>query len=489
KVAGYRAGDGQLFRTAFETWQKNSKGKIRFVYEPVKSQADINCAWVSDQKELRLEDAVGVCSRTANSSNYLQGAGIKVLTFSTAHANFSKDNQFRKNYLEEVCLHEIGHSLGLNHSKSEKDVMCPHAHMRPIISPTVRDLAALNSLYVTNIYETIGAALDAVDSGNYKAAQIQLDKALATNPKDSQAREAICICYFNAATKALHKNDYETAIKLLTKSRDLVSGTDTDTRREDVLKALHYAYLQAGRSKDAQDLEKQYSSLQAKATNSASFLDQYGLKRESLPYYEEALAKHPDDPAIREKFCYLLVLLARDELHKNNDEEAISLLIRAKGMLRKGMPDEIIDKVIGELRRVYEYSHRYDESDRAARDGAALKPPPPPQKKRTPEEDLADLTAAAKKEHPDDWVSPTAAKSQYAKLKLLYEQYVEALRKGAAAAQVKNRPGWGATFIVLYKGYDGRKPPNPLSSLFEIRHRLIDMTNESAVIGIECGLP
>lgn len=489
RVAGYRAGDGELFRTAFDIWQKKSNGKIRFVMEPAKSAADIKCDWTSDQKELKLPDAVGVCSRTADRSNYLVGAEIKVLTFSTDHANFSKDEEFRKNYLQEVCLHEIGHSLGLNHSASEKDLMCPRVHIPPVTNPTGRDLTAMTSLYLSNIYETIGAALDAVDSGKYKAALILIEKALAKNPGDSQARDALCACSFNAATKALQDQDYETAIKLLTKARDLTSASRSDDKREQVLKTLHYAYHQAGKSKEARDLEKLDPSLNPQAPSSASFLDQYGLNREALPCYEEALAKNPDDLAVREKFCFLLVMLARDELKRNQDEEAISLLTRAKGMLRRGMPEEIIDKVIGELRRVYEWSHRYDEADQAAREGAALKPPPPAERKRTPQDDMADLVAAAKEAHPDSWASPAAEKSQYARLKSTYERYAAELRDSIALVHAKNRSGWAAALIVKYRGYDGRKPPNPLAALFELRHRLIDMTNESAVVAIECGLP
>jgi hypothetical protein len=81
KTQGYMPGDGQLMRTAFETWQKQSGSKIRFVYEPVQTRADITCAWVSDQKDIEIVDAIGICSRFVSQSNYLSHAAIKVLTF------------------------------------------------------------------------------------------------------------------------------------------------------------------------------------------------------------------------------------------------------------------------------------------------------------------------------------------------------------------------------------------------------------------------
>src|SRR5277367_1545816 len=151
KIAGYRPGDGQLLRSAFETWQKQSDGKITFENEPVRDLADITCAWVSDQKDLQSSDAIGTCSRVADTRNHICHAEIKVLTFSIGGPR-ELDNHFRRNLLEEVCLHEIGHSLGLNHSTNENDVMSPNAHWKPIPTPTKRDVAALNSLYLTSAY-------------------------------------------------------------------------------------------------------------------------------------------------------------------------------------------------------------------------------------------------------------------------------------------------------------------------------------------------
>jgi tetratricopeptide (TPR) repeat protein len=490
KVAGYRAGDEQLLRAAFEAWQRQSNGKIRFVYEPVQARADITCTWVSDQKDLKFADAVGVCSRSADGYNYLFRAEIKVLTFTTGRdAPSGFDDQFRKNYLKEVCLHEIGHSLGLNHSSSENVVMCPHVHLQPITTPTRSDVAALNSQYLTNVNEYISAALDAIAGHQYKAVLAPLDKALMANPADSQTRDTICICLCNAATEALHMSDYTTAIKLLAKARELESSGESTKIRERVLKNLHYVYIQSGQSKDAEELEKQNVSLQTAAQDSASFLDQYGVKRESLPYYEEALAKSPDDLAIQEKFCFLLVMLARDELNKNNDDEAISLLNRAKRLLRREMPKQIKDKVLDTLRQAFLKDERYDEADQTFKDAAALRPPPAETNKFTAENDIASLVSAAKSKHPDAWSSPTAETSQSAKIRLAYEQYVESLRNCAATLNAPDAPGWAAALIVRNKHYDGQGTSNLLGTVFDLRHRLIALTDEGAVINVECVLP
>jgi tetratricopeptide (TPR) repeat protein len=491
KMPGYKAGDGLLLRSAFETWQRQSGGKLRFVYEPVQTRADITCGWVSDQKVLPIADAVGVTWRWADGNDYLYRAEIKVLTFTTWHyapSNF--DNQFRKNCLEEVCLHEIGHSLGLNHSTSENDVMCPHMHWQPITTPTTRDVAALSSLYLTNYYENISAAVDAIQCGQYKAALAPLDKVILANPKDGQTRDALCTCLSNAATAAMHDADYATAIKLLTKANELASGSESTRVREQVLKNLHYAFLQSGRSKEAEKLEKQNASLLTSTSqDSASFLDQYGMKRESMPHYEEALAKSPDDLAIRGKFCFLLVMLARDELNKNNDDDAISLLTRAKSLLRRGMPPDIIDKVISALSNVYEGEGRYDAADQVWKGKAALLPPPAEETKPTSEDDIARLKSAAKKKHPEEWLGTKAEKSQCAKIELAYQQYAEALRQCATTMNAKDEPTWALVFIVRNKLYDRHGAQDPLGTMFDLRHRLIDLTDEGAVVDLEARLP
>lgn len=484
KVDGYHAGDSELLRSAFEEWQRQSGGKVRFVLEPVQSRADVTCAWKSEQKDMLLADAIGVCSRAADGNNYLYHAEIRVLTFTSGRSVPSGfDNQFRKNCLKEVCLHEIGHSVGLNHSSSENDVMCAHAHWRPLIAPTTRDLAALSSLYFTHVADTINGALDAIRLGEYEGAIGPLDKVLASNPKDEQTRNMICICLNNAATNALTKKNYTTAINLLTRANGLATGKDSKHIQDRVITNLYYAYLQAGRTHEASQLAKENPSLDITDDESTSFLDKYGATRDAIPYYEEALAKNPDDPAIRKRFCFLLLILAQNELSKDNNDEAISLLTRAKNLLRQGMPRSVINKVMNTLYQACSAAGRYDEADETTRFADSLMPKPPD---TTPHDDVAALVAAAKKKDPKAWSNPEAEKAKTGEIQAVYEQYVQTLRECATKLNVKQQAGWAAIFIVRHRQFAAR---DILQPVYSFRQHLVALTDENAVTDVECALP
>lgn len=374
KVPGYTAGDGLLIRRAFETWQKQTGGKIQFVFQTIQSGADISCAWVSEPKQLEIIDAVGVCSRSASRNGFMISAGIKILTFTGwKYLPSSFENQFRKNCLESTCLHEVGHSLGLNHSSSGGDLMYPVFHWKPMLVPSTHDTAALNSLYLSNVYELLTSAFDGSQSGDYKSAMVSLNKAVSLNVKDTQTRDTICFCLADTARVAMKKADYPAAIELLTKARQLLSQSESEKTKILVLKTLQYAYLKSGKLKEAEDLEKQNVALQNADTDSGpSFLDQYGLKTESIPHYEKALLDAPNDVAIREKFCLLLVTLAKDEMDFDRAEQAIPLLTRAKNLLTKDVSHPVMSKVFTALCRAYQNLELYNEVDETSRERTKL---------------------------------------------------------------------------------------------------------------------
>jgi hypothetical protein len=105
-----------------------------------------------------------------------------------------------------------------------------------------------------------------------------------------------------------------------------------------------------------------------------------------------------------------------------------------------------------------------------------------------PDELVTNLVVAAKKKHPELWLSPHAQKSQRAKITLAYEQYVEALRECATKLNAKDEPTWAMIFVVRHKQNDRPGAQDALGIMFARRHRLIDLTDENAVVALEAGL-
>lgn len=486
KVKGYNTGDSQMVRASFDLWQRLNGGKIKFTYVPTKANADIVCAWASEQKELNFPDAVGLCT-TYSKDKVISKAEILILTFSDPI--FNQDLQYRKRTLTEIILHEIGHSLGLNHSTSENDVMTYHIHSEPLAQPTNRDLSSLKTLYLTNIGDMITAAVDCVDRENFKQAIEILDKIIALNPKDGQTRDTVCICLRKIANYSIYKEDYQTGIKHLLKAKSFFDGTETKKVKDSVIRKLTQAYLKTGNMKAVNELEQQQGvKSEVSQTNSASFLDQYGLRPDSIPHYEKALAENPDDLAIREKFCFLLVTLAKDETRQQKYDQAIPLLVRAKEMLRAGMPKSVFEKVINALHAAYLTEHRYDEAD-SVWNGVTELLPKEEKWKYSPEAALAELISAAKRKHREWWLNPLVAKSETEKIKSTYNKYVEALRQCGAAAKIKYEVTWPTVLAVRARKYDKPGAQEPFGTMFALRHQLINLADESAVIAAEVGLP
>ena len=54
---------------------------------------------------------------------------------------------------------------------------------------------------------------------------------------------------------------------------------------------------------------------------------------------------------------------------------------------------------------------------------------------------------------------------------------------------MQRMPTWALVFIVRHKQYDRRGAQDALGAMFDLRHRLIDLTDEGTVIELEAQLP
>ncbi len=113
--------DEQLAEWALNDWAKASNGSVDFVRSPL-SKARIRLYWASTGNrglygEARAITVDGKPGAEVDIRPSLHALGHKV------EGVGSKDQLFRHTVVYLTCLHEIGHALGLPHTRSFSDIM------------------------------------------------------------------------------------------------------------------------------------------------------------------------------------------------------------------------------------------------------------------------------------------------------------------------------------------------------------------------------
>jgi tetratricopeptide (TPR) repeat protein len=142
-VSGYRPEYDGFCQQAFKDWAAASSGKLAFEFVKQPDNADISWGWTDDFSKV-ASVAEGGEAKVDSSGKAIKHATITVLT-----QNPSIDTPLSGNQVRAVCLHEIGHALGIiGHSPRPEDIMycsMPAATIKPTLSP--RDLLTIQKLY------------------------------------------------------------------------------------------------------------------------------------------------------------------------------------------------------------------------------------------------------------------------------------------------------------------------------------------------------
>lgn len=121
-VPGFKSHWREILLRSFEDWSKASGGLVRFQLVAKRDDANIDCFFVCDDNHATggmNSDAEAGEAKMFMDKDGLSNGSIKILTRSLSTILPLTDNRVRV-----ICLHEIGHALGLaGHTTNPDDIM------------------------------------------------------------------------------------------------------------------------------------------------------------------------------------------------------------------------------------------------------------------------------------------------------------------------------------------------------------------------------
>ena len=213
-VEGYRPEFEESLRQAFDDWTLNTNGKIAFVFVTDPTQAQMDVTWTSDLHSPALKAEAGL-AKTSYGPDGINKAEILLLTVDPF-----KEGPIARNYLYNICLHEIGHALGLQgHSPYPDDIMASSLYVQHGLSDrdinTIlvlysRDAASVADLPDKDEYgrplppavkaeRLANTGTAAAMAGKYETAIEKLQAALELNPNMDLAKKNLAVAANNLA--------------------------------------------------------------------------------------------------------------------------------------------------------------------------------------------------------------------------------------------------------------------------------------------------
>lgn len=235
-VPGYRPEFDDCLRHAFREWTTATNGKVKFDIVSNRDGAAMVVAWTDDMHAPELKAEAGKAS-VVQDADGIKSADVKLLTVSPW-----KEGPLGCELLYNICLHEIGHALGiLGHSPYPEDIMYPLLSTQTGITP--RDVRTLNVIYAAGKESLAVASADsgttsdqsdfdrlspkiqaelllkagtkACFAGNYEDSISKLDRVLKVDPDNALARSNLAVAANNLAVKT---ESQDARLKLLHKA-------------------------------------------------------------------------------------------------------------------------------------------------------------------------------------------------------------------------------------------------------------------------------
>lgn len=147
-IPGYQNAYNQILMQAFSMWATGSQNRFAFTLVPDASQCDIFCSWTGDPGQIAEGGRAVEGGLTKLSGQPMPNAEVSITNAKVIILTNRGGTSLDDNAMMKVCLHEVGHALGINgHSNNNQDTM--FFTESPTVMPALsnRDKATITRLY------------------------------------------------------------------------------------------------------------------------------------------------------------------------------------------------------------------------------------------------------------------------------------------------------------------------------------------------------